>query len=143
MVKLIAGLSGTGKTQRMLNEINEAVEKESGSLVCIELKTSLRYDLNYKVRLIEYQPYQLEGAESLRAFISGLHAGNFDISHVYLKSVHRLLGSDDAKLLSQFCGWCDRFGAENGIDFTMTARLDPANAPSSLRPFLEKNAAGE
>ena len=61
MVKLIAGLSGTGKTQRMVNEINEAVERESGSLVCIELKTSLRYDLNYKVRLIEYQSYQLEG----------------------------------------------------------------------------------
>ena len=65
MVKLIAGLSGTGKTKKMLDEINEAVKHEQGSLVCIELKTSLRYDLNYKVRLIEYQTYALEGAESL------------------------------------------------------------------------------
>ena len=88
MVKLLAGLSGTGKTKRMLDEMNEAAEKEHGSLVCIELKTSLRYDLNYKVRLIEYQAYGLEGAESLKAFISGLHAGNFDITHVYLKSLH-------------------------------------------------------
>ena len=143
MVKLIAGLSGTGKTQHMLNDINIAVEKESGSLICIELKTSLRYDLNYKVRLIEYQAYQLEGSESLKAFISGLHAGNFDITHIYLKSVHRLLGSDDTALLSEFCAWCARFGAENGISFTMTARLDPAAVPSALRPFLEANAAAE
>ena len=35
MVKLIAGLSGTGKTKEMLNEINEAVAREPGSLVCI------------------------------------------------------------------------------------------------------------
>ena len=136
MVKVIAGLSGTGKTKRMLDEINEAVKNEQGSLVCIELKTSLRYDLNYKVRLIEYQTYALEGAESLKAFISGLHAGNFDISHVYLKSVHRLLGTDDPSILADFCGWCQRFGAANGIGFTMTARLDPAEAPERLREYL-------
>ena len=136
MVKLIAGLSGTGKTKQMLDEINEAVKNEQGSLVCIELKTSLRYDLNYKVRLIEYQVYQLEGAESLKAFISGLHAGNFDISHIYLKSVHRLLGTDEPAVLADFCGWCQRFGAANGISFTMTARLDPADATESLREYL-------
>ena len=136
MVKLIAGLSGTGKTQRMLSEMNEAVEQESGSLVCIELRTSLRYDLNYKVRLIEYQTYQLEGKDSLKAFISGLHAGNFDITHIYLKSIHRLLGTDDAQVMADFCGWCERFGADNGIRFTMTARLDPEAAPAALKTYM-------
>ncbi len=136
MVKLFAGLSGTGKTKRMLNEINEAVEKESGSLVCIELKTSLRYDVNYKVRLIEYQSYGLEGAESLKAFISGLHAGNFDITHVYLKSIHRLLATEDPQEMAAFCAWCERFGAANGINFTMTARVDPETAPEELKAYM-------
>lgn len=136
MVKLIAGLSGTGKTQKMLEEINATVEKEQGSLVCIELRTSLRYDLNYKVRLIEYQTYQLEGLASLKAFISGLHAGNFDITHLYLKSVHRLIGSDDVALLSDFCAWCERFGEENGIHFTMTARADLEKIPAELKKYL-------
>ena len=136
MVKLIAGLSGTGKTKRMLDEINEAVKNEQGSLVCIELKTSLRYDLNYKVRLIEYQTYGLEGAESLKAFISGLHAGNFDITHIYLKSIHRLLGTDDPNEMAAFCAWCERFGAANGLSFTMTARLDPETAPAELKAYM-------
>ncbi len=136
MVKLIAGLSGTGKTKKMLDEINEAVKMAQGSLVCIELRTSLRYDLNYKVRLIEYQSYQLEGVESLKAFISGLHAGNFDITHIYLKSLHRLLGTDDVQLMADFCGWCERFGAANSIGFTMTARLDPETAPEALRAYM-------
>ena len=136
MVKLLAGLSGTGKTRRMIEMINEAVQTESGSLVCIELKTSLRYDLNYKVRLIEYQTYELEGAEALKAFISGLHAGNFDITRVYLKSVHRLLATDAPEILADFCGWCERFGAANGIEFTMTARFDPETAPEALKRYL-------
>lgn len=136
MVKLIAGLSGTGKTKLMLNDIEQAVEQESGSLVCIELRTSLRYDVNYKVRLIEYQAYQLEGVESLKAFISGLHAGNFDISHIYLKSIHRLLGTDDPAVMTAFCQWCEAFGQENGISFTMTARLDPALAPAEMRKYM-------
>lgn len=136
MVKLIAGLSGTGKTKRMLDEMNEAVEKEQGSLVCIELRTSLRYDLNYKVRLIEYQAYQLEGVEALKAFISGLHAGNFDITHIYLKSLHRLLATDDIQVMADFCGWCESFGRANSIHFTMTARLDPAAAPPALKAYF-------
>ncbi|MBQ1411263.1 MAG: hypothetical protein IIY94_08315 [Oscillospiraceae bacterium] len=136
MVKLIAGLSGTGKSQKMLEEINETVEKEQGSLVCIEQKTSLRYDLNYKVRLIEYQPYQLEGVESLKAFITGLHAGNFDITHIYLKSIHRLVGTDDVAVLSDFCAWCERFGEEHGIHFTMTARADLEKLPAELKKYL-------
>ena len=138
MVKLIAGLSGTGKTKRMLNEINEAVEKESGSLVCIELRTSLRYDVNYKVRLIEYQVYQLEGMTALKGFISGLHAGNFDITHIYLKSIHRLLGTDDPAVMAEFCDWCREVGAANNILFTMTARMAPALAPDALKPYLEQ-----
>lgn len=136
MVKVIAGLSGTGKTKQMLQNINEAVERESGSLICIELKTSLRYDLNYKVRLIEYQDYQLDGVEALKAFISGLHAGNFDISHIYLKSVHRLLGSDDPAVMAAFCGWCRDFGEKNAISFTMTARVDPETAPEALKKYF-------
>ena len=137
MVKLIAGRSGTGKTQRMVSEINEAVLKEHGSLVCIEQRTSLRYDINYKVRLIEYQTYQLAGQDALKAFISGLHAGNFDISHIYLKSVHRLLNTDDPAELAKFCDWCRDFGDRHGMNFTMTFRMDTETAPEGLREYMK------
>ena len=136
MVKLIAGLSGTGKTKEMIDDINQAVARESGSLVCIEKGGKLRYDVNYKVRLIEYQDYQLEGADSLKAFISGLHAGNFDITHIFLKSIHRLLGTDDVQAMSDFCAWCESFGEANAVSFTMTARMDPAAATETMKKYI-------
>ena len=136
MVKLYAGLSGSGKTKEMIHAINQAVETETGSLVCIEKGNKLRFDVNYKVRLIEYQDYQLEGPVALKAFISGLHAGNFDISHIFLKSIHRLLGTDDPAAMADFCGWCEAFGKLNSVSFTMTARLDPNDVPETAKKYL-------
>ena len=136
MVKLYAGLSGSGKTKEMIQAINRALEQETGSLVCIERGGKLRYDVNYKVRLIEYSEYQLEGMEALKAFISGLHAGNFDISHVFLKSIHTLTGTDDPAALTDFCAWCERFGARNSINFTLAVSDSPENVDEAMRKYL-------
>ena len=92
-VRLYLGLSGTGKTKEMIRAINEAAETSKGSVVCIEKGNKLRYDVNFRVRLITYSEYGLLGADALKAFVSGLHAGNFDITHIFLKSIHRLLAS--------------------------------------------------
>lgn len=136
MVHLYLGLSGSGKTKEMIHAINEAADSSNGSVVCIENSNKLRYDVNYRVRLIEYGVYGLQGAESLKAFVSGLHAGNFDITHIFLKSIHRLLGTDDAEAMADFCDWCARFDAENHVSFAMTARLDPATVPERLKKYL-------
>ena len=136
MVKLYPGLSGSGKTKEMIHAIADAVQTESGSVVCIENSNKLRYDVNYKVRLIEYQVYRLEGVEALKAFISGLHAGNFDITHIFLKSIHSLLGTDDVAVITAFCDWCEDFGERNAVSFTMTARVDPEAAPAELKKYF-------
>lgn len=136
MVKLFMGLSGSGKTKEMIHTINEAAEKEAGSVVCIEKGNKLTYDINYKVRLIDYREYKLEGSEALKAFISGLHAGNFDISHVFLKSVHKLLGTEEIDRIQAFCDWCAVFGEANQVSFTMTATADPEQAPDTLKQYF-------
>ena len=55
MVKLIMGLKGSGKTKQLIHDINEAVKNEAGSVVCIEKGTKLRFDLDIRVRLIDYR----------------------------------------------------------------------------------------
>ncbi|MBQ1372295.1 MAG: hypothetical protein IIY70_05130 [Oscillospiraceae bacterium] len=136
MIQLIAGPRGAGKTKQMLAALNVAVEKESGSVVCVELDDSLRFDVNHQVRLIEYHAYGLKTVEELKAFISGLHAGNFDISHIFIKSVHRLINSEDLNVLGEFFDWCNAFGATHGLNFTLTARLDSEEIPASIRRYM-------
>ena len=138
MVQVYLGLSGSGKTREMIRAINEAADQSNGSVVCIEKSNKLRYDVNYRIRLIEYGVYGLQGPDALKGFISGLHAGNFDITHIFIKSIHRLLGTDDGEAIADFCDWCANFEQQNGVSFAMTARQDPAVAPERLKKYWKK-----
>ena len=70
MVKLIMGLKGSGKTNQLVQDINNAVKDETGSFVCIEKGTKLRYDIDMRVRLIDFQEYKLLGSlQFLKGFI--------------------------------------------------------------------------
>ena len=137
MVKLIVGLKGAGKTKQMIRDINEAVKNETGSMVCIENGTKLRYDIDRRVRLIEYQDYKMDGSlDFLKGFISGLHASNFDTSHIFIDSFYKLLDKASVAEVEDFTLWCDKFGEANRVNFTVIVSEDPAKLPESLKKFL-------
>ena len=106
MVKLIAGLKGSGKTKQLIHDINESVKNEAGSMVCIEKGTKLRYDIDIRVRLIDYQEYSMGSLSFLKGFISGLHAGNFDISHIFIDSFYKLVDGASVPEVEDFVLWC-------------------------------------
>ena len=136
MVKLIMGLKGAGKTAQLVQDINEAIKSETGSMVCIEQGTKLRYDIDSRVRLIEYQEYNLGDLPSLKAFISGLYAGNFDVSHIFIESFYKLLKNGTSADVEDFVLWCDTFGSTRGIDFTILVSEDPATVSDALKKYM-------
>ena len=52
MVRLIMGANGAGKTKQLIELIHTSVESETGSVVCIEPKGDMTYDVSYNVRLV-------------------------------------------------------------------------------------------
>ena len=136
MVKAIVGPKGSGKTKRLVQRINDAVKEESGAMVCIEKSGNLKFDIDYRVRLIDGREYDEAGFAFLRGMISGLHAGNFDISHIYMDNLAKIAGCDDLQETIAFLNWCDDFGAARGVDFTVSFTADPENPPEELRKFI-------
>ena len=136
MVKLIMGLKGSGKTKQLIQDINESVKNETGSMVCIEKGTKLRYDIDIRVRLIDYQEYMMGSLSFLKGFISGLHAGNFDISHIFIDSFYKLVENATVAEVEDFVLWCDKFGKANDLSFTIVVSEDPANATVALKAYL-------
>ena len=136
MVKLIMGLKGSGKTKQLIQDINESVKNETGSMVCIEKGTKLRYDIDIRVRLIDYQEYTIGSLDRLKGFVSGLHAGNFDISHIFIDSLYKLIDTPSVEAVEDFVLWCDDFGKANGISFTIAVSEDPAKVTEAVRAFL-------
>ena len=136
MVKVIVGLKGSGKTKQLIDSINTAIKTESGSMVCIEKGNALTFDIDYRVRLIDASEYDIGSYTFLKGFISGLHAGNFDISHIFVDGLFKLSGTDDAEETAAFVEWCEKFGEANKMEFTISISDDIAALPAEITKYL-------
>ena len=135
MIHVIMGLKGSGKTKKLLDSIHEAVVNATGDVVCIEYGKKLTYDVNYRVRLVDSKEYGISNPCMLKGFLSGLHAGNFDITHVYIDNLYKTIGNDRAEG-EAFILWCAEFAKANNMEITVTVSDDPALASEEIKKFL-------
>ena len=133
MIHVIMGLKGSGKTKKLIDGINAAVAEAHGDVVCIEYGKKLTYDISYKVRLVDSKEYGINSVEMLKGFLSGLHAGNFDITHVYIDNLYKTIG---AAAGDEFVVWCAKFAADNNMEITVSISDDPANASELMKQYL-------
>ena len=135
MIHVIMGLKGSGKTKKMVDSIHNTVANASGDVVCIEYGKKLTYDLSYRVRLVDSKEYGINSIDMLKGFLSGLHAGNFDITNVFIDNLYKTIGADKAAG-EEFVAWCAKFAADNNMEITITISEDPAQASEAMKQFL-------
>ncbi len=135
MIHVIMGLKGSGKTKKLIDAINGAVANANGDVVCIEYGKKLTYDVTYKVRLVDSKEYGIRSSEMLKGFLSGLHAGNFDITNVFIDNLYKTIG-DDKAVGEEFVAWCAKFAAENNMEITISITEDPAEASEAVKQYM-------
>ena len=137
MVRVIMGVKGTGKTKQMIELINSAVHSENGNVVCIERGPKLTYDIHYKIRLVEASHYDMGSYDFLKGFISGLYASNYDITHIFIDSLTKIIKVDPADhSVEAFLDWLNSFAEANGIKFTVTISADASLATEGVRKYF-------
>ena len=135
MIHVIMGLKGSGKTKKLIESIHETVANASGDVVCIEYGKKLTYDVNYRVRLVDSEEYGIQNPDMLKGFLSGLHAGNFDITNVYIDNLYKTIGNDRAAG-EAFILWCAAFAEANNMNITVTVSDDPSLASDAVKAYL-------
>ena len=135
MIHVIMGLKGSGKTKKLIDSINTALAEASGDVVCIEYGKKLTYDVNYRVRLVDSKEYGIKNLDMLKGFLSGLHAGNFDITNVYIDNLYKTIGTDRA-VGEAFILWCAEFAQANNMNITVSVSDDPAEASEEIKAYL-------
>ena len=135
MIKVIMGLKGSGKTKKLIDSINETVNQASGDVVCIEYGKKLTYDVNYRVRLVDSEEYAISNSDMLKGFLSGLHAGNFDITNVYIDNLYKTIGTDRANG-EEFVAWCAKFAETNNMNITITISDEVEKASEEVKKYL-------
>lgn len=137
MVKVIMGSRGTGKTKKMIDLVNKAVNEEAGNVVCIEKGQNLRFNVKYSAKLIDVSEYPMVlSYETIFAYICGIYSGNYDITHIFIDSLYKITGDDDDGKAVDFLERLERFSGATGIKFTIMISADSAIAPEGISKFF-------
>ena len=136
MVKIIMGLKGSGKTKELVGLVCKAVSEGNGDVVCIEKERKLTYDIPYQARLIDAGSYNIGTYEFLKGFISGIHAGNYDITHFFIDNFYKLVEDKSDAAVIEFMQWLDAYSARESIDFTISMTADKETCPQELKKFM-------
>jgi len=136
MVKIMMGLKGSGKTKQLVDLVREAVNEGSGDVVCIEKERDLTYDIPYQARLISASAYDIGSYEFFKGLISGIHAGNYDITHFFIDNFYKLVEDKSDDALSSFVDWLVSFSESEKIAFVISISADAETAPENIKQYI-------
>ena len=136
MVRLIMSGSGEGKTKQLIELMENAAEQDVGCMVCIEPTRNMSFNLRHQTRMIDASEFSIDSFETLRGFICGLYAGNYDISHVFIDNLCKVARSNDERQVGQFLNWLDGFSSPLNLKITVTVSANPATATDTMRKFM-------
>ena len=136
MINIIMGLKGSGKTKKIIDLVKAAANEEKGDVVCIAKGNCLNFDIPYKVRLINVDDYVVDGYDGLFGFVSGLHAGNYDISYIFIDGLYKIVNDSNVQDADKFVAALAKFSEKHSVKFTMTISEDMANATENMKKYI-------
>ena len=69
--------------------------------------------------------------------MSGLYAGNYDITHVFIDSLTKIVASEATDhAVEEFLDWLNSFSEKNNIKFTVTISADASLATDGVKKYF-------
>lgn len=137
MIDLIIGNKGSGKTKLLIERVNEALSQSEGNVVVVEKGQKLTYDINYKARLIDTDAYHISGFEAFYGFLSGICAGNYDVTHIFVDATFKI-GGRNYENLADFLARVNDLAKESSTRFCFTISCGEEELPHRIFDFSAK-----
>ena len=137
MLKLIIGKKGSGKTKKLIDAVTAAADVSKGNVVCIEKSSTLTLDITHRVRLVDTDHYGISGYDAFYGFISGICAGNYDVTHIGIDAILRICNRNYDEL-AEFLKKLNALSEDAKAEFIITVSADEAELPASIFEIAEK-----
>ena len=137
MIKLIIGKKGSGKTKQLIEAVKNAVEQSNGNVVCVEKGPVLTYDIPSSVRLVDSENYQICGYEAFYGFLSGICAGNYDLTDLFIDATLRI-GGRDYNEFAAFIAKIKKLSEYSNTEITFTVSCDESELPKEVFDYAVK-----
>lgn len=137
MIKLIIGNKGSGKTKKLIDQVNACVLTSDGNVVCIEKEPKLTYDVSSKARLLETDTYLIKGHKAFYGFLAGICAGNYDVTDILVDATFKIVGREYEKL-PQFFDMLSELSEATDVNFYFTISCDKEDLPVEVFDYCEE-----
>ena len=119
MITLLTGKKGSGKTKKLIEMANAALEKTNGNVVVVEKGLKLTYDISHAARLIDIDAYDVKGGKGLYGFLAGICAGNYDVTDILVDSTLKITGTG-AEVMDLLVNDLKKLEKESGANFVLS-----------------------
>ena len=135
MVKIICGPKGSGKTKRIIDAANAAIESAKGTLTFITDTKRYMYDLWREIRFVDTSDYAIAGEDALCGFIKGVVAGGYDNEYVFVDGVARIAGKA-IKDMAQFFYMMEKVAEMRDLKLYITCSCAEEELPDFAKKYL-------
>ena len=135
MIKIIAGPKGSGKTKKIIDAANEAVESAKGHLVFLTDTKRYMYDLKRQIRFVDVSDYAIAGEEALCGFIKGVIAASYDNELFFVDGIKRITGKE-IKDMAQIFYMLENVTKLRGITMYLTCSCAEEDLPDFAKKYL-------
>lgn len=135
MISIICGPKGSGKTKRIIDAANGAVQAAKGHLIFITDTKRYMYDLKREIRFIDVTDYAIAGVDALSGFIRGAIAGSYDNEYIFLDGVARIAGKPLAEMAQLFY-ILEKVAELRDIKLYITCSCSEEELPDFLKKYL-------
>lgn len=136
MIKIFAGLKGSGKTKNLIEMVNVATSASKGNVICIEKGDKLIHEITHKARLVDVDAFAIDTWKKLYGFICGMLATNYDITDIFIDSILKIAPEAKIEGFVSFVEALAPILEKNGINLVMTASTEVEHIPEPLKKYL-------
>lgn len=136
MIKIHIGLKGSGKTPKLIQAVNTAVDVEKGNVVCITEGNRLMHDISNKARMVNTEGFDIRNMDMFEGMICGIIAQDYDITHIFIDSVFKSVPAATMDDLESFIARLEKLEDEFNVSFTMMVSADDKDAGENVKKYI-------
>ena len=137
MIKIHIGLKGSGKTPKIIQAVNTAIDVEKGNVVCITEGNRLMHDINRKARMVNTESFNIKNLDVFSGMLCGIIAQDYDVTHIFIDSIFKSVPSATVAELEDFVTVLEDLEDKFGVSFTMMVSAEENAAGTNVKKYID------
>ena len=130
------GLKGSGKTKKIIDDVNKAINVEKGNVVCITEGNRLMHDIDLNARMVNTEQFDIKNFDMFIGMLCGIIAQDFDVTHIFIDSIFKSVPNEKMEDIDALVSALEKLEEKFDVSFTMMISADASEATGLTKKYL-------